>query len=75
MICSAWYILPETSIFQACLPEHKIPVTVLLDDKIYHLYVRFLGKELLKIKDGSQYRQSNSVFCWWKALFSKEVKI
>jgi hypothetical protein len=34
----------------------KIPVTVLLDDKIYHLYVRFLGRELLNTKDGSQYR-------------------
>jgi hypothetical protein len=33
----------------------KIPVTVLLDDKIYHLYVRYMGRELLNTKDGSQY--------------------
>jgi len=33
----------------------KIPVTVLLDNEIYHLSVRFLGKELLKLKDGSKY--------------------
>jgi hypothetical protein len=34
----------------------KIPVTVLLDDKIYHLYIRFRGRELLNTKDGRQYR-------------------
>jgi hypothetical protein len=34
----------------------KIPVTVLLDNEIYHLYVRYLGRELLDTKDGSQYR-------------------
>ncbi len=33
----------------------KIPVTVLLDNEIYHLYVKYIGKELLKIKDGEKY--------------------
>jgi hypothetical protein len=33
----------------------KIPVTVLLDNEIYHLFVRYLGKELVKLRDGSKY--------------------
>jgi hypothetical protein len=32
-----------------------IPVTLLLDNQIYHLYIRYLGKELLKIKGGVRY--------------------
>jgi hypothetical protein len=33
----------------------RIAVTLLLDNEIYHLYVRYLGKELLKLKDGEKY--------------------
>jgi hypothetical protein len=33
----------------------KISVTLLLDKEIYHLYISYLGKELLRIKDGSKY--------------------
>jgi hypothetical protein len=41
--------------FSALSPGQKIPVTLLLDKQIYHLYVRYLNKELLKMKDGSKY--------------------
>lgn len=33
----------------------RIPVTLLLDTQIYHLYMRYLGKELLKTRDGRKY--------------------
>jgi hypothetical protein len=33
-----------------------IPVTVVLDNEIYHLYIRYLGRELLKTRDGSKYK-------------------
>jgi hypothetical protein len=41
--------------FTGLASGQKIPVTVLLDNEIYHLYVRYLDKELLKMKDGSKY--------------------
>ncbi len=41
--------------FSVLSPGQKIPVTLLLDKQIYHLHVRYLNKELLKMKDGSRY--------------------
>jgi hypothetical protein len=41
--------------FTGLTAGQKIAVTLLLDKEIYHLYIRFLGKEMLKIKDGSKY--------------------
>ncbi len=34
-------------------PGAKIPFTMFLDDKVYNLYIRYLGKELVKTKYGS----------------------
>ena len=34
----------------------KIPVTVILDNEIFELYIRYRGKEILKTRDGTKYR-------------------
>jgi hypothetical protein len=41
--------------FTGITDGQKIPVTLLLENEIYHLYIRYLGKELLKLKNGSRY--------------------
>lgn len=39
-------------------PGQRIPVTLLLDKQIYHLFIRYHGKEMLQMKDGSRYNTS-----------------
>jgi hypothetical protein len=41
--------------FTGLTAGQKIPVTMLLDNEIYHLTVRYVGKELLKMKGGEKY--------------------
>jgi len=41
--------------FTGFQPGQRVPVTLLLDNEIYHLSIRFLGKELLKMHDGHKY--------------------
>jgi len=41
--------------FSGLVPGNLIPVIVVLDNEIHHLYVRFLGRELLTTKDGNRY--------------------
>lgn len=36
----------------------KIPISAIIESKIYSLYLRYLGKETIKNKDGHQYRCS-----------------
>lgn len=36
--------------------DARIPVTVLIDDSTYSIYIRYLGKEVVKNRDGQQYR-------------------
>ncbi len=33
-----------------------IPISMFLDEKLYHTYIRYLGKEIIKTKDGTKYR-------------------
>lgn len=37
-------------------PEIKVPVTVIIDDSIYHIYLRYLGREIAEDHEGNQYR-------------------
>lgn len=37
-------------------PGEKIPLTMAIDNEIFHLYIRYWGKESLKLRDGSTYR-------------------
>ena len=32
-----------------------IPISMFLDEKLYHTYIRYLGKEIIKAKDGTKY--------------------
>jgi hypothetical protein len=41
--------------FSNSKPGQRIPVTLLLDNVIYHLSIRYLGKEELKMHDGHKY--------------------
>lgn len=34
----------------------KIPITVIIDGEIYELYIRYLGKEVIKTRDKKEYR-------------------
>lgn len=36
--------------------DARIPVTVLIDDSTYSIYIRYLGKEVVENRDGKQYR-------------------
>ena len=37
-------------------PDERVPVTVLIDDSIYSIYIRYLGKETVESRDGHNYR-------------------
>lgn len=37
-------------------PDERVPVNVMIDDSIYHIYIRFLGREMVKDLDGDMYR-------------------
>ena len=36
--------------------DARIPVTVLIDDSTYSIYIRYLGKDVVKNRDGKRYR-------------------
>jgi len=36
--------------------DARIPVTVLIDDSIYAIYIRYLGKDVIENRDGKRYR-------------------
>ena len=37
-------------------PDTKIPISVIIDDNIYPIYIRELGKEVVENQDGTKYR-------------------
>jgi hypothetical protein len=37
-------------------PDARIPVTVIIDDKYYEIYIKYLGKEDVQNQDGKTYR-------------------
>lgn len=45
----------RTLSYEKYKPNQKIPITVIIDGKIYELYIRYLGKERIKSKDGKKY--------------------
>jgi hypothetical protein len=45
-------ITQETKIFSKVKPDDKIPFTMFLDDNVYNLYIKYLGRETLKTKYG-----------------------
>jgi len=42
--------------FSQCKVNDTIPVSLFLDNKVYSLYLRYLGKDMLKINDHKTYR-------------------
>jgi hypothetical protein len=36
--------------------DARIPVTVLIDDSTYEIYIRYIGKEIVQTRDGKQYK-------------------
>ena len=42
--------------FEKFKPNEKIPIKIILDNQLYSLYVRYLGKEVIKNRDGKKYR-------------------
>jgi hypothetical protein len=36
--------------------DARIPVTVIIDDSTYDIYIRYIGKEVVQARDGMQYR-------------------
>lgn len=42
--------------FASLKTGNRIPVTTILDNKIYNLYVRYLGKEVIENRDKKKYR-------------------
>ena len=41
--------------FSKCKVRDTIPISLFLDNKVYPLYIRYLGKEVLKLEDKSSY--------------------
>ncbi len=37
-------------------PDVRVPVTVIIDDSIFHLYIKYIGKEMVAGHDGQKYR-------------------
>lgn len=50
-VLSAIYYLRNVK-FTDIKPGDKIPFTIILDSRIYHVYIRYLGKEIVKTKYG-----------------------
>jgi hypothetical protein len=48
--------LTRTLDFSNVTFETKIPISVIIDDNIYPIYIRSLGKEIVTNQDGSKYR-------------------
>ena len=42
--------------FDKYKPNEKIPLKIVLDNQLYSLFVRYLGKETIKARDGKKYR-------------------
>ncbi len=59
--------------FDKYKPGDKIPFDMFLDDEIYHLYIRYIGKEKIKTRYG-KFRRSNSNHCLLKGRFLKAGK-
>ncbi|MCX6251246.1 MAG: DUF3108 domain-containing protein [Bacteroidetes bacterium] len=36
--------------------DQKIPITLIIDDSIYYIHIRSLGKEIIENRDGNKYR-------------------
>ncbi len=50
-IISAIYCLRNID-FNSCKVNDKIPFDLFLDDQVYHMYIRYMGKEIIKTKYG-----------------------
>jgi len=50
-VVSAMYYARNIN-FDRCQPDDKIPFDLFLDDEVYHLYIRYIGKEVIKTKYG-----------------------
>jgi len=42
--------------FSKMKPDTRIPISVIIDDNIYPIYIRELGKEVVENQDGTKYR-------------------
>lgn len=42
--------------FSRCKAGDKIPIDIIIDNQVYKLYIKYIGKEIAKHKDGSKYR-------------------
>jgi len=54
MLSAVYYT--RTLDFSNVKPESKIPISIIIDDKVYSIYIRSLGKEVITNKDGNKYR-------------------
>ena len=54
MLSAVYYT--RTLDFSNLQPETKIPVSVIIDDNVYPIYIRALAKEIVTNQDGSKYR-------------------
>jgi hypothetical protein len=36
-------------------PDEKVPVTVIIDDAVFPIYIKSLGKEIVETKEGKKY--------------------
>jgi hypothetical protein len=42
--------------FDSYKPNQKVPLKIVLDDQLYSLYLRYIGKETIKARDGRKFR-------------------
>lgn len=42
--------------FDKFKPDEKIPLKIVLDNQLYSLYLRYIGKEVIKARDGRKFR-------------------
>ncbi len=54
MLSAVYYT--RTLDFSSLKSETKIPISVIIDDNVYPIYIRSLGKEIVTNQDGTKYR-------------------
>lgn len=54
MVSAVYFV--RTMDLASLLKETKTPVSVLIDDNVYNIYIRFLGRDVVQNRDGKRYK-------------------
>jgi len=55
-MCSQPVYYARTLNISGLKKDEKIPIRLIIDDSMYTIHIRFLGKEIIENRDGNKYR-------------------